>query len=65
MVELTEDARQIIEAIYGPVGRAGTKRLQKYTDQELALLRDFLREGQALQVEHAARIRSGGTPDLD
>jgi DNA-binding MarR family transcriptional regulator len=62
MVELTEEARQLIEEIYGPIGEAGTERLQKYSEEQLALLREFLREGQALQVEHAARIRSGGSP---
>jgi DNA-binding MarR family transcriptional regulator len=62
MVDLTEQARRLIEDIYGPVGRAGMERLHRYTDEQLLLLRDFLREGQALQVECAAAIRSGEPP---
>jgi DNA-binding MarR family transcriptional regulator len=59
LVELTLEARRLIEEIYGPIGRAGRTRLSRYTDEELVLLRDFLREGRALQVEHAALIRTG------
>jgi DNA-binding MarR family transcriptional regulator len=62
MVEPTPEARGRIEDIYGPVGRAGMERLTHYSDAELQLLHDFLREGYRLQVEQAARIRaaSGG-----
>ena len=59
LVELTPEARRLIDEIYGPIGRAGLARLSSYTDEELVLLRDFLREGRALQVEHAALIRAG------
>jgi DNA-binding MarR family transcriptional regulator len=62
MVEITHEARRLIDEIYGPIGRAGMERLRKYTDEQLALLRDFLREGQALQVEYAAALRSAGQP---
>jgi len=58
IVELTSTARQLIEEHYGPIGQAGLAHLDHYSDAELVLLRDFLRKGQELQVEHAARIRS-------
>jgi len=59
LVEITHKAQQLIEEIYGPVGRAGMERLEQYTDKQLLLLRDFLREGQALQAEYAATLRAG------
>jgi hypothetical protein len=62
LVELTPEARRLIDELYGPIGRAGEASLARYSDEELAFLRDFLREGRALQVEHAARIRAGGAP---
>ena len=62
-IELTPEAQQLIDEIYGPIGQAGRVSLARYTDEELAFLRDFLREGRALQTEHAARIRAGRLPD--
>ncbi len=58
LVELTPEAQARIEAIYGPVGRAGMERLARYSDTDLRLLHDFLVEGYRLQVEQAARVRS-------
>jgi DNA-binding MarR family transcriptional regulator len=58
LVEMTPAAREGIEAIYGPVGRAGMERLARYTDDELRFLRDFLTDGYRLQVEQSARIRA-------
>jgi len=62
IVELTLTARRLIEEYYGPIGRAGLAHLDQYSDAELALLRDFLRKGRELQIEHAARIRSTAAP---
>jgi DNA-binding MarR family transcriptional regulator len=62
LIELTPQAQQLIDEIYGPIGKAGQAHLARYTDGELAFLRDFLREGRALQTEHAARLRAGGLP---
>ena len=58
LVELTPEARRLIDEIYGPLGEAGRAHLARYSNEELRFLRDFLREGRALQVEHAARIRA-------
>jgi len=57
-VESTPRARRLSAALYGPVGAAGLARLRRYSDAELALVRDFLREGRRLQEAHAARIRA-------
>src|SRR4051812_9739982 len=59
LVEITGKAQRLIEEVYGPVGRAGMERLEQYTDEQLLLLRDFLREGQELQAEYATTLRSG------
>jgi DNA-binding MarR family transcriptional regulator len=66
LVEPTPEASGRLEAIYGPVGRAGMERLARYSDAELQLLHDFLREGYHLQVEQATRIRaaSGAADDV-
>jgi DNA-binding MarR family transcriptional regulator len=61
LIEITEEARRRIEEIYAPIGRAGIARLESYTDEQLQLLRDFLREGRALQTEYASALRSGKT----
>ncbi len=58
LVEMTPAAREGIEAIYGPVGRAGMEHLARFTDGELRFLRDFLTDGYRLQVEQSARIRA-------
>ncbi len=50
----------MIEAFYGPIGQEGVAELERYSDAELAFLRDFLRRGRELQMRHAARIRSSG-----
>ena|ERR1051326_2873156 len=57
-VEITPTARRLIEEFYGPIGREGIAQLEQYSDAELALLRDFLRQGREMQMRHAARIRS-------
>ena len=58
IVEITQLAREQIEAFYGPIGQEGMEQLEQYSDAELAFLRDFLRKGRELQMRHAARIRS-------
>jgi DNA-binding MarR family transcriptional regulator len=60
IIEITPEARQMIEAFYGPIGLEGVAELERYSDAELAFLRDFLRRGRELQIRHAARIRSRG-----
>src|SRR5262249_28148813 len=56
LVEPTPTGRERIEAIYGPVGRAGLEQLARYSDADLRLLHEFLREGYRMQVEQARRI---------
>ena len=59
LIEITEHARRLIAEVYGPIGRAGIARLESYSNEQLLLLRTFLREGRALQTEYADSLRSG------
>jgi DNA-binding MarR family transcriptional regulator len=58
LAEITPEARLLVEEIYGPLARAGAQELERYSDAELALLRDFLRRGRELQGEHIERVRA-------
>ena len=58
LVETTPKTRRLIEEIYGPLASAGAQELERYSDAELALLRDFLRRWRALQEEHIERMRA-------
>jgi DNA-binding MarR family transcriptional regulator len=56
-VELTDKARRKIDALYGPLAKAGFTMLQRYTVPQLAAIVRYLEEGIALQRAHAERIR--------
>jgi hypothetical protein len=46
--------------VYGPIERAGRRELARYTAEELAVIVDFLRRGERMQLDQAARIRRLG-----
>jgi DNA-binding MarR family transcriptional regulator len=56
LVEVTERTQEIAGRLYGPVAAEGAKLLDRYTEAELALLRDFLRTTTGLQDRHRDRI---------
>ena len=58
LVELTELANTRATELYGPIGEAGQTELERYTADQLTLLRDFLRRGRALYEERVGRIRA-------
>jgi DNA-binding MarR family transcriptional regulator len=66
LVELTDKARQLAAEVYGPLADAMVE-FERYSDEELMLIRDFLRLGSATLIAHAARVekqrlnREGGT----
>jgi DNA-binding MarR family transcriptional regulator len=62
LVDITRDARDQGERLYGPIRDEGVARLRRYSDQELRLIRDFVRAGIELQERHAARIRALAPP---
>jgi DNA-binding MarR family transcriptional regulator len=62
VVDITPDARDQGERLYGPIRDEGVARLLRYSDEELRLIRDFVRAGIELQERHAARIRALAPP---
>ena len=62
LVDITPDARDQGERLYGPIRDEGEARLLRYSDHELRLIRDFVRAGIQLQGRHAARIRALAPP---
>ena len=57
VVTLTEVAAGLLRRIYGPIERAGRSELDRYPAAELTVIVDFLRRGERLQLDQAARIR--------
>jgi DNA-binding MarR family transcriptional regulator len=62
LVDITPDARDQGERLYGPIRDEGVATLQRYSEDELRLIRDFVRAGIELQQRHAARIRALAPP---
>jgi DNA-binding MarR family transcriptional regulator len=62
LVDITPDARDQGERLYGPIRDEGVARLLGYSDKELRLIREFVRAGIELQERHAARIRALAPP---
>jgi DNA-binding MarR family transcriptional regulator len=56
VIELTELSHELVHELYGPLG-AGYEWLSTLTDEQLALLVEFLQLGAKLNVENAARVR--------
>ncbi len=57
LVELTPHAREVIDDLYGPLGREGDRLLARFTTDELAKVRDFLLEATEVVDRHRARVR--------
>jgi DNA-binding MarR family transcriptional regulator len=55
LVELTDKARQGAYEVYGPLSEA-IGEFERYSDDELRLIRDFLRFGSATLIAHADRV---------
>ncbi|HWW10417.1 MAG TPA: MarR family winged helix-turn-helix transcriptional regulator [Candidatus Acidoferrales bacterium] len=58
LVEATPLAKQRSLELYGPIAAAGRVGLDALTTEQLVTIRDFLRGGQRLQSDQAARIRA-------
>jgi DNA-binding MarR family transcriptional regulator len=57
-VEVTPHALELMEAIWGPIARAGMAQLTEFSDEQLTFLLDFLRRGRELQEAEAGRVRA-------
>ena len=58
VVEVTPHAIERMEAIWGPIARAGMAQLAEFSVEELSFLLDFLRRGRELQEGEAGRVRA-------
>ena len=64
IVHLVADRARKIGKLYVPLARAMTELSERYTDEELALMVDYTRRGNAITLEHIARVdRSGAGRD--
>ena len=62
LVELTPQARLTAAELYAPVIQAGKTGYERYTLEELRLLRDFLQQARQIQAEHVAFLRTSAPP---
>jgi len=60
VVRLTPAAAELLDRVYAPIGQAGRRELARYTVAELTVILDFLRRGERMQLDQAARIRGLG-----
>ena len=60
VVSVTEEAADLLARVYGPIERAGRRELARYSTGELAVIVDFLRRGERMQLDQADRIRRMG-----
>jgi DNA-binding MarR family transcriptional regulator len=57
LVELTPDGTRTIMELYGPLAAEGPSLLSRFTDRDLALMRDFLVEATDVTDRHRTRLR--------
>lgn len=57
LVEVTPKAYRRSAEIWGPIAEHSGALLDRYTAEELTLIRDFLRRGRDMQAEHLARVK--------
>jgi DNA-binding MarR family transcriptional regulator len=58
LVELTPRARERASELYGPMAQAGQTGLERYSVEQLKLLRDFFRGARAFHEERANLLRA-------
>jgi DNA-binding MarR family transcriptional regulator len=56
LVTATEAARAVEAAVFRPVGQAGARALDRYDEEQLAVILDFLRTAREVQESQAARL---------
>lgn len=57
LIELTPQGRTRLWQLYGPLAEEGSRLLARFSDQELAMVRDFLIDGADLVERHRRRVR--------
>jgi DNA-binding MarR family transcriptional regulator len=58
MVELTPGARQILRDLFAPLAEDTMRQLHGYTDEQVSLVRDFMRDHRLLNEAHTERVRA-------
>jgi len=56
-VALTARAREAIAEIWGPLAAAGQELASRYTDEQLALVLDYLKTSRRVLERHVERVR--------
>lgn len=56
LVDVTSKAGRDVGSIYKPLVEETNRRLARYSPEELALIRDFIRQGREITEEHARRL---------
>jgi len=57
LVEMTSHGRELIGQLYGPLADEGGRLLARFSDNELAMVRDFLVDATDVVDRHQARVR--------
>jgi hypothetical protein len=55
------DRARKIGKLFAPLARAMAGLSERYSDEELALMVDYTRRGNAITLDHIARVEPGGT----
>lgn len=58
VIQPTAEARRRLTEIYGPLAEDGRKMIDRYSEDEVKLLLDFMRHARETQERHTARILS-------
>ncbi len=58
LVEMTPRGRRVLGELYGPLATDGAVLLERFNDDQLAMMRDFLVSATDLVDQHRARVRS-------
>jgi DNA-binding MarR family transcriptional regulator len=57
-VELTPGARQLLRELFAPLVADSMRQLERYTDEQVSLVRDFMRDQRLLAEAHTERVRA-------
>lgn len=60
IVHLVPDRAQRIGKLFEPLARAMAELFERYSDEQLAAFVDFTQRGNAITLEHIARLERGG-----
>jgi DNA-binding MarR family transcriptional regulator len=60
LIEITDEAKLRAMEFYGPLAEGGMKNMEGFTVDQLALMRDFMRQGREMQESHLAHLRERG-----